>query len=131
MHQTHGAAGVLVVCADASIHGAIGLALADAGYAVREASSPTEAVGILRRSAHSLVVLLDTHGMEVLSLVAADRRLIRHHAYVLVCSDAVTLDLGCQHLLALVGALVLRTPFDKGRLLEIVTQAAGGLVAAP
>jgi hypothetical protein len=55
------------------------------GCDVLEAADVTEAFGMLHRSPHPFVVVLDMRRVKLLNHVLADMRMAEHHAYVVLC----------------------------------------------
>jgi CheY-like chemotaxis protein len=125
---------VLVVDDDDLIRETMTAALEDDGYIVTEARDGAAALKILYACSKPMVVLLDLRmpkldGAEVLDAVAADHRLAKQNAFILVTADNKTITLTFAHLLAQLDVPVLKKPFDLDELLDLVADAAGRLDA--
>jgi CheY-like chemotaxis protein len=99
------------------------------GHDVVEAKSGVEALHLLQNAAHPLVVLLDLHlsllgGAGVLGAVAANKRLVTQHRYILITDRAPTLPRFFATLLARLRVPILRKPFDVDRLVVLIAEAA-------
>lgn len=119
---------VLVVDDDADIRTSMRSLLEDiGGYTVIEAPDGLEGLKILRASMEPLVVLLDLlmpglDGMDVLRQVAADEKLVRKHAYVLVTVSRLAQPLEFASSVEMEVPVVSK-PFDMDDLLSIVAAA--------
>lgn len=123
--------GVLLVADDQDRRRSMRALLEHAGYVVREVSDNTEAIGLVHSSAQPMIVVLSASHIHLLGAVEWDRRMSRHHAYVLVSSHAgfrPTLD---EALVAQVSMSVLYEPFDEATLLDTVRRAERWLPATP
>jgi CheY-like chemotaxis protein len=125
---------VLVVDDDDLIRETVTAALEDDGYIVTEARDGAAALNILYACSEPMVILLDLRmpkldGAEVLAAVAADHRLAKQNAFILVTADNKTITLTFAHLLAQLEVPVLKKPFDLDELLDLVADAAGRLDA--
>jgi len=121
---------VLIADDDPDIREALRLLLEDVGYAVAEADDGITTLAFLHATQEECVVLLDlvmprVDGMEVVRAIAADA-VLRSRAHIVVCtarSQAVTDDEA--RLLDLLGAGMIRKPFDLDDVLSAVGTALG------
>jgi CheY-like chemotaxis protein len=125
---------VLIVDDDRSIRHTLRAVLEDEGYAVLEAGDGAEGLALVRASLHRLVVLLDLRmpgldGAGVLDAVAADARLARRHAFILVTANLDAITRACSALLHRLDVPIVPKPFDLDPLLDLVDRAACGLLA--
>jgi CheY-like chemotaxis protein len=116
---------VLVVDDDTAIRETLRLILEDAGYDVIEASTGSQALGLLRSSPNSLVVLLDLimpdgDGGAVLRAVAADSVLSRRHGYAVMTAGSERAIESLAPMLAPMHSVTMRKPFDIDQVLEVV-----------
>jgi CheY-like chemotaxis protein len=116
---------VLVVDDDTAIRETLRLILEDAGYEVIEASTGSQALGLLRSSPNSLVVLLDLimpdgDGGAVLRAVAADSVLSRRHGYAVMTAGSERAIESLAPMLAPMHSVTMRKPFDIDQVLEVV-----------
>lgn len=124
---------VLIVDDDEAIRETIRFALEDAGYSVVEATDGLAALKQLRVGKDRMVVLLDLmmpglDGAGLLGVVAADARLARQYAFVLLTANTRTLTLAFANLLQNLAVPVLTKPFDIDVLLDVVATAARRLL---
>jgi CheY-like chemotaxis protein len=120
---------VLVVEDDAPIRESVRTALEDFGYEVAEAPDGLAALTALRADGQPRVVLLDLRmprldGEELLALVAADRTLVKQHAFVLMSASLQTLTLPFARLLNQLEVPVIMKPFELDTLLDAIERAA-------
>lgn len=125
---------ILIVDDDRGIRHTLRAVLEDEGYAVLEAGDGVEGLGLVRASLHRLVVLLDLRmpgldGAGVLEAVAADARLARRHAFILVSANLDAITPACSALLHRLDVPIVPKPFDLDPLLDLVDRAACGLLA--
>lgn len=123
---------VLIVDDDQSIRETLRVVLEDAGYDVVEAADGMAALDVLRASKDSLVVLLDLmmpklDGAAVLGAVAADRKLVKRHGYVMMTASHLTLNLAFANLLTNLMVPVLHKPFELDDVLAAVERVADRL----
>jgi CheY-like chemotaxis protein len=125
---------VLVVEEDPRARARLSAMLAAAGYRVVAAADETAALGVLRRSPHPLVVVLDAHHAHLLDDVLVDRRASSHHAYVILSAEtraAVTAPAVSPSALARLIVVVVRDRRQRSTLLRAVNRAARGLPPDP
>jgi CheY-like chemotaxis protein len=128
--------GVLIVDDDVTIREALHDLLEDAGHTVvGDAPDGRKALQRLRAAPQRLIVLLDLlmpelDGQQVLETVAADAKLARHHAFVLMTAHTRTLPLPLIAMLKQLDVSVLYKPFDIDALLDAVDRA-GKRIGAP
>lgn len=125
---------ILIVDDDRGIRHTLRAVLEDEGYAVLEAGDGAEGLALVRASLHRLVVLLDLRmpgmdGAGVLDAVAADARLARRHAFILVTANLDAITRACAALLHRLDVPIVPKPFDLDPLLDLVDRAACGLLA--
>jgi CheY-like chemotaxis protein len=75
---------VLIALSDGALRDAATAALEQAGYHVARVADAAEAIGRTRASPYPLVVLFGADWLEILNAVLPDRRLGRHHAYIMI-----------------------------------------------
>ena len=127
MNNTH-VVQLLVVDDDRSIRATLRAVLEDEGYTVLEANDGETALALLRASYGQLVVLLDLRmpgidGADVLDAVAADPRLTRQNAYILITANSHSIPASTLQLLDRLSVPVVPKPFDLDMLLDAVTEA--------
>lgn len=113
----------VLVLADAAERAAWLALLAQEGYHTLEAASSAQALTQLRSAAHALVVLIDAPHTPLLNAVIPDRRIARHHAYILVSAPG---DSAVARATSLLDQLPLRTlpyPSHAQALLDAVSSA--------
>ena len=125
---------ILIVDDDRGIRHTLRAVLEDEGYAVLEAGDGVDGLEMMRTSPHHLVVLLDLRmpgldGAGVLEAVAADARLARRHAFILVTANLDAITPACSTLLHRLDVPIVPKPFDLDPLLDLVDRAACGLLA--
>ena len=125
---------ILIVDDDRGIRHTLRAVLEDEGYAVLEAGDGVDGLEMMRTSPHHLVVLLDLRmpgldGAGVLDSVAADARLARRHAFILVTANLDAITPACSTLLHRLDVPIVPKPFDLDPLLDLVDRAACGLLA--
>jgi CheY-like chemotaxis protein len=116
---------VLVVDDDTAIRETLRLILEDAGYEVIEASTGSQALGLLRSSPNRLIVLLDLimpdgDGGAVLRAVAADIVLSHRHGYAVMTAGSERAIESLAPMLAPMHSVTMRKPFDIDQVLEVV-----------
>lgn len=109
--------------------------LSEGGYSVLEASEGRAGLELLRASSDHLIVLLDYRlpdisGMDILREVAADTRLRRTHAYLLVTADARRFSANDQAMQQELNVPVIAKPFEITVLLDAIAQAQQRLAQA-
>lgn len=119
---------MLVIDDDAEIRETLELALEEAGYTVLQAPDGQAALGELRASAQSMVVLVDQlmprlEGTEFLQIAAHDGDELSRHRYVLMTASPRLLSE--EHLADLAAAEVpvLAKPFNLDDVLALVARA--------
>lgn len=130
---------VLVVDDDEAIRETLGMVLDDAGFATCAAGTGSAALDSLRAAPAPLVVLLDLimpepDGREVLRAVAADEKLARRHAFIIVTAaadalvDAAETEIGSfdAHLML----DTVRKPFDIDAVVAAVERSQRRLRSA-
>jgi CheY-like chemotaxis protein len=128
---------VLVLEEDPRVRARLSAMLAAAGYRVVAAADETEALGVLRRSRHPLVVVLDSHHAHLLDQVLVDRRASSHHAYVILSAEAraavtaLAVTPNALTRLVVVIVVVVRDRRQRSALLRAVNRAARGLPPDP
>lgn len=97
--------------------------LAQAGYHTLEADSSVQALAYLRCSSHALVVLLDAPHLPLLNVVVPDRRIARHHAYLVIGAHGDTYLARVARLLDQISLQALSSPISAHALLDAVARA--------
>lgn len=127
---------VLVVDDDEATCEALVMLLDDAGFTARAAGAGGAALADLRAAPTPLVVLLDLimpqpDGRDVLRAVAADARLARRHAFIIVTAAADSLVTEAQVEIGRFDAGLMldtvRKPFDIDAVVAAVERAERGL----
>ncbi len=120
---------VLIVDDDAAIRETLARLVEEVGYDVLTAQDGIMALMVLRTSARPLVALLDVmmpgmSGVNVLNRVAADDRLARRHAFILMTANLEALSPALVRQLKALSVPVIAKPFDLDTLLELIERAA-------
>jgi CheY-like chemotaxis protein len=120
---------ILLVERDDFVREARRFALADAGYDVVEAADAQLAVRLLQASRQAMVAVValsaqDTADPDALAAIAADSRLARRHAFVVVAPATRAISGALWHTLTSLEAYVLQCPVSDAALLHAVTLAA-------
>jgi CheY-like chemotaxis protein len=126
---------VLVVDDDEPFRRALRSALEDEGHAVIEAPDGLVALDILRAVADPMVVIADHNmprldGPSLFSFVLDDPGLALRHQFLYLTAANRVLDRAFARQLDVLGVRVFRKPFDLGRFLEAVAEAATRLPPA-
>jgi CheY-like chemotaxis protein len=124
-----GVARVLVADRDVASRKWAASLLSAAGYSVTEAGDVEQGIVAVHGSANPLIVLSDASCRDMLQVAAADRRLVAHHAYVLLCADAERPDPVCQSLLRRLTLFLVRKPAGSRAVLDAVARAHQALFA--
>lgn len=104
--------------------------LRDAGYWVHLAADTETALKTVHASAEPLIVILDASNTRFVNSILASRRLIYHHAYVLVTPEPLRLAPECLALYARLTLFIVHVPFTRDHLLQVMAQASRCLTAA-
>lgn len=99
------------------------------GYHVLEAPNAIQALHELRRSPHALTVLLDHPQLSMLNAIMPDRRVARHHSYLVFCAQDDRCHPRAQALLEQLALRVLPYPVAAATLLDAVAHASHNLTA--
>lgn len=120
---------VLIVDDDAAIRETLARLVEEVGYDALTAQDGIMALKVLRSSTRPLVALLDVmmpgmSGVDVLNRVAADERLARRHAFILMTANLEALPSALVRRLKALSVSVVAKPFDLDTLLELIERAA-------
>jgi CheY-like chemotaxis protein len=128
---------ILVVDDSATFRHVVCAQLREAGHRVSEATNGEEALGLLRASPVSLVVLLDVvmpklGGIGVLDAVDNSPELARRHAFILVTATPHAIPpQAVAELLARQQVPILTKPCDPPQLLDLIASTARRLQYVP
>jgi CheY-like chemotaxis protein len=118
---------VLVALSDSALRDAATEALDEAGYHVACVADAVEAIGRVRASPYPLVVLFGADWLEILNAVLPDRRLGRHHAYIVLLPQPGGPTPPGISLFPQVRLCALRQPLDGRALRDMVAWAMHAL----
>jgi DNA-binding NtrC family response regulator len=123
----NGLARILVVDCDAAQRRSVVSALREVSFRVWETADTTVAISIVHKSPSPLVVVVEASCSHVLRLAATDRRLVHHHAYILLQpGDTATTEEWTWPYMYL-NLRILASPPDRQALLTAVAQAQRAL----
>jgi FixJ family two-component response regulator len=127
---------VMIVDDDDDLRQMVSEMLHEAGYRTVEMADGISALDLLQQQQEHYIVLLDIllpqlDGAALLGIVARQRSLALHNAFVLMTGKPLIAFPVLRRLAAEMGALILPKPFDMQTLLDAVAQASRTLAHPP
>lgn len=101
--------------------------LREAGYSVQRAPDVAAALKVIHANTHPLIVMLDATSTRLINTVLTSRRLLHHHAYVLIAHEPPQLAPAYMALCARLTLFIVRVPFTRDQLLHVLAQASRSL----
>lgn len=125
---------VLIADDDEGIRESLRMLLEDDGHRVTECASGQETLAMLRQGNERCVVLLDLvmpdmEELELLRAIQRDATLAQRYAYIVLSAGTESLLNQARTLVAALGGVVVRKPFDIDEVTRAVSLAAERLHA--